>query len=180
MSRWLGLLSLGLAECPGELSRVSQVPFSSASFWQGLHFAVQNHLGESLHQCTYSLCPAGRGPALSLVLGVAGCNSRAGLCSIPALTGRATMSSVLRRAARGCASPRMSAPRTHAMSPSAIPHPFHSPDCDFACAALATRLRSTRSIFAYVVLAGSLFPRTIPLGPGLACWPLVSCMSVVK
>ena len=124
MSRWLGLLSLGLAECPGELSRVSQVPFSSASFWQGLHFAVQNHLGESLHQCTYSLCPAGRGPALSLVLGVAGCNSRAGLCSIPALTGRATMSSVLRRAARGCASPRMSAPRTHAIACHPVPSPI--------------------------------------------------------
>ena len=27
----------------------------------------------------HTLCPAGRGPALSLVLGVAGCNSRAGL-----------------------------------------------------------------------------------------------------
>ena len=27
----------------------------------------------------HALCPAGRGPALSLVLGVAGCNSRAGL-----------------------------------------------------------------------------------------------------
>ena len=28
-----------------ELSRVSQVPFSCASFWQGLRFAVQKHFG---------------------------------------------------------------------------------------------------------------------------------------
>ena len=31
----------------------------------------------------HTLCPAGRGPALSLMLGVAGCNSRAGLVRFP-------------------------------------------------------------------------------------------------
>ena len=34
--------SLILLSTPGVLSRVSQVPFSSPSFWQGLQFAVQN------------------------------------------------------------------------------------------------------------------------------------------
>jgi len=49
--RWLhvGHLSLAFAHCPGELSRVSQVPFSCASLWQGLRFAIQIQLGESPH-----------------------------------------------------------------------------------------------------------------------------------
>ena len=34
---------------------------------------------ESRCIAVHTLCPAGRGPALGLVLGVAGCNSRAGL-----------------------------------------------------------------------------------------------------
>lgn len=38
-------LVLEFAEHSRELSRVSQVPFSCASFWQGLRFAVQKHFG---------------------------------------------------------------------------------------------------------------------------------------
>ena len=61
----------------------------------------------------HALCPAGRGPALSLVLGVAGCNSRAGLRSIPALADRATTSSAPRRRARGCDAPHKPARAPH-------------------------------------------------------------------
>ena len=38
MTHWLGLPSLGFSDCSGELSRVSQVPFSCPSFWQGIRF----------------------------------------------------------------------------------------------------------------------------------------------
>ena len=41
----LPLLSLQLPSPPRELSRVSQVPISCASFWQGLRFAIQKHFG---------------------------------------------------------------------------------------------------------------------------------------
>ena len=37
---------------------------------------------------------------------------------------------------------------------------MHHADCDFACTRLAPRSRLTGAIFACVIWAGSLFPRT--------------------
>ena len=50
ISCWCPLL-LTFASHPRELRRVSQVPFSSASFWQGLQFAVQIHHSGSTCNC---------------------------------------------------------------------------------------------------------------------------------
>ena len=71
--------SLILLSTPDVLSRVLQVPFSSPSFWRGLHFPVQKHLGDSLHGFAYTLSPADTRLSPQHWLGAAGCNSRAGL-----------------------------------------------------------------------------------------------------
>ena len=109
----------------------------------------------SLHHCAILSTPRTPGPALGLVPGVAGFNSRARLCSTPALAGRATTSSVPRRGAAHVHSHTPDAPACTHTHPTII-----FTDCDFACARLAPRPRSTRSIFAFVILAGSLFLRT--------------------
>ena len=55
------------------------MPILSTSFLWGLYFAVQKHLGDLLQRYATLSTPRTPGPALSFVLGVAGCNSRAGL-----------------------------------------------------------------------------------------------------
>ena len=52
------------------------MPFSSTSFWRGLHFAVQKHLGGSLHRSSLYLVDTGSRPQASC-LRVAGFEARA-------------------------------------------------------------------------------------------------------
>ena len=97
------------------------MPFLSASFCRGLHFPVQKHLGNSLHRCACSPLRT-QGPALSLVLGVAGFNSRAGLVRFPHVQANYKSShGGCRRRLRGCAALHAC---THACT---SPAPTHMP-----------------------------------------------------
>jgi hypothetical protein len=87
------------------------------------------------------------------------------LRSTPALAGRATTRSWVRRGARGCAAPHTCTRTRTRLITSAHAHAhllFHhiTTDCDFACARLAPRPRSTSTKIEYVILAGSSLSRT--------------------
>jgi hypothetical protein len=110
--------------------------------------------------------PRTQGPALSLVLRVAGCNSRAGLVRFPLALADYELGARLRRQREA----RL-AHRTLALQPSCPGHTQHShecsiihlADCVFAHACLAPRPCLTRSIFACVILAGSPYKPSIAL-----------------
>ena len=155
-------LNVILRLLPWRGGRIRQEPISSTSFWQGLYFAVQKDLDDSLHRCAYSLYPADTRSSPQSRAEGRRVQLPGGAGSIRACTGRLRARSQRQRNGTHCASnPRPSYPHAH--------HTQHShegsinlADCVFAHACLAPRPRSTGAIFACVIFAGSLSPRTNP------------------
>jgi hypothetical protein len=139
--------------------RVRQGPISSTSFWRGLHFTVQKHLGELLHCAALFSLPRGHWvqPSASC-RGSPGSTPGRGCVRFP-------VSQVARLRALGSDEAREGALRCTPARAAPLPACTHtscsiiSIDCGFVCARLAPRPRSTSAVFACVILAGSLFPR---------------------
>ena len=80
-------LTVILRLLPWRGGRVRQEPISSTSFWRGLHFPVQKHLGDSLYRCAYSQ-PRRHQVKPSALAGGSRVQLPGGAGSIPACTGR--------------------------------------------------------------------------------------------
>ena len=158
------------------------MPFSSTSFWRGLHFAVQTHLGRVAASLHILSAPLDEVQPSASCWGSSGATPGRGCVRFPHVQANYELShggcrreaERVRCAAHLHARMHITSAHTHACTIIITDY-----ECD-ARARLAPRLRVISAISACVILAGSFFLRTISHVRSVQCTRISVHMCAVR